>query len=491
MKKAGTLLLLIFLTVSAFGQDTVRLGIEEAIRLGVSRSVEAAAARSEYISAYWDYRTYRTELLPELTLSGTLPYYSKSYNSKQQDDGTYTYVASNYNRLNAGLRLTQNIPWTGGTVSVESTLERLRQGGASGYTNYRSIPFLVNIQQPLVGFNSYKWLMRIEPVRYEEARKKFVSEQETIAVTVIRSYFNLLEAEMSVEIARQNRNIYERLYDIEKARRELGRTSEVALQSMKTSLVKSEIALSERQATLEERMFALRSLLGFDQETILQPEVPELWSVIPALSPHEVLEYARENHYSMQEIHRRQLQAERDVSQAKANRWSVRLNASVGMSGRENTFSEAMSSANWRDDQIVNVTLSVPILDWGKGKAKVRQAEAVRESTEARLQRDLMDFYQELTLLVADFNRHPRLLSLARELDETAQDRYRTTVEAFVQEKMDILSLHSAEQDKDEARKNYIDRLGRLWRDYYLIRAYTSYDFLSQSRIQPVFPLEK
>lgn len=117
-------LFLFFAAVRLEAQDTIRITLTEAVELGISRSVDVMVAKNEYISAYWDYRTYKTELLPEVTFKGTAPYYSNSSSMYQKEDGSYDYVNNHYYKIDAGLSITQNIPWTGGTLSVESNLDR-------------------------------------------------------------------------------------------------------------------------------------------------------------------------------------------------------------------------------------------------------------------------------------------------------------------------------------------------------------------------------
>ncbi|MFR5871224.1 MAG: TolC family protein [Alistipes sp.] len=194
-----------FCLARVHAQDTVRLELTEAIRLGKERSVQAKAAESEYLSAYWAYRTYRTELLPEVVLSGTVPYYSKSFNTRQNEDGSWNYVENNYNRIDAGISVTQNIPWTGGKITVGSSFERLRQYGDGDYTHYRSIPGTITLEQPLFGFNRIKWLQRIEPVKYREASRKRISDREEVTLTVIQYYFDLLAGQTNLDISVQNR----------------------------------------------------------------------------------------------------------------------------------------------------------------------------------------------------------------------------------------------------------------------------------------------
>lgn len=99
------------------------LTLDEAIMLARIQSVDAAVALNELKTAYWEYRTYRAELLPEVNFTATLPSYHKGYNSYQQNDGSYTYVRNNYMQMNGQLSIDQNIWFTGGTLSLNTSLD--------------------------------------------------------------------------------------------------------------------------------------------------------------------------------------------------------------------------------------------------------------------------------------------------------------------------------------------------------------------------------
>ena len=472
------------------GQDTLRLSLDDAIRLGSQHSVDAVVAKNQYVSSYWGYRTYKTELLPEMVLSGTTPYYSKSYNSRQNDDGSYGYVPNNYNRIDGGLSISQNIPWTGGKLTLESSMERLHQYGDKSSTRYKTIPGAITLEQPLFGFRRVRWLQQIEPVKYQEARQKLISDREEVTLTVIEYYFNLLIGQINLEIAEQNQANAQRLYTVAEARRRIGQMSEVELQQMKTSLLNAESSLMDVRTSLDSRMFQLRSYLGLGEDLIIEPEIPAfLADEIPQLHYSEVLELALENNSFTQNIQRRMLEAARDVSQAKADRWNITLFASFGMSGQEDTFQQAFSNHNWRGDQTINVGIRIPILDWGKGKGKVRVAEANREVVSSRIEKEKMDFNQNIFLRVKYFNNQPQQLKLAKEMDEIAQARYNTTVEAFVQDKMDILNLNDSQSSKDTARRNYIEQIFLLWSYYYQIRSLTLYDFILDRPLETEYPV--
>ena len=51
--------------------------LSEAIVLARTQSVDAAVALNELKTAYWEYRTFRADLLPEVNFTGTLPNYNR------------------------------------------------------------------------------------------------------------------------------------------------------------------------------------------------------------------------------------------------------------------------------------------------------------------------------------------------------------------------------------------------------------------------------
>ncbi|MFG6424182.1 MAG: TolC family protein, partial [Paramuribaculum sp.] len=51
------------------------LSLDEAIARARATSLDAAVALGELKSAYWEYRSYRADLLPEVILGATAPSY--------------------------------------------------------------------------------------------------------------------------------------------------------------------------------------------------------------------------------------------------------------------------------------------------------------------------------------------------------------------------------------------------------------------------------
>lgn len=195
-KKVISLFMVIALSMTAGAQTQIKehrrsITLDEAIVIARTQSVDAAVALNELKTAYWEYRTFRANLLPEMNLKATLPSYNKKYNSYQQEDGTYTYVRNNNLQMSGELSIDQSIWFTGGTLSLNSSLDFLKQLDGDKSKRYMSVPIALTLNQPIFGVNNIKWDRRIEPVRYAEAKASFLSATENVTRTTINYFFNL------------------------------------------------------------------------------------------------------------------------------------------------------------------------------------------------------------------------------------------------------------------------------------------------------------
>ena len=144
MKKISIVLLL-FITVSTFSQQQITL--DEAIKIAQEKSPDYQALLNQNQASYWRYRNFRASFLPQLRFDATLPEYRNSVNRITLDDGSDDFRRSNQFVLDGSLSLNQNVPFTGGTFSVSSTLERVQRYEPTDGTNFAVIPFSINYFQ--------------------------------------------------------------------------------------------------------------------------------------------------------------------------------------------------------------------------------------------------------------------------------------------------------------------------------------------------------
>ena len=461
--------------------DTLRLTLDDCITIARRQSIDATVALGELRSAYWQWRSYKADLLPEVSLSGTLPSWNKRYNSYQQADGSLSFVRNNYLGLDGAVNIKQKLWPTGGTLSVESSLDYLQQSGGVSGNQFMSLPVAVTFSQPLFGVNHQKWDRRIEPLRYREAQARFLTETEQVAMQAISLYFGLLLAGEQVNIARQNLQTAEKLYEVAQAKRRMGTISENDVLQLRLDVLTARSALTNSESTRQARQFALRSFL--DVEADIDPIMPEDLP-LPSLDREgqgvgllyeEVLAHALQNNAMATTMRRRQMEADYAVASARANRQSVNLYAQLGYTGTGENMSNAYR--NLLSNEVIQVGITVPLLDWGKRKGQRKMAESNRDIIQGQLRQQSQDFRQDIFILTEQFNNQAEQLRIACEADTIARRRYHTNVETFKIGSISTLELSDAQKAKDQARIDRIQQLFNYWYYYYQLRSIALWDF--------------
>lgn len=271
-------LFILFITVQAVFGAAARdlpMSLDEAIALARVRSVDAAEALDELRTAYWEWRSYRADQLPELSFEGTLPSYAKQYTAYMDEQGNYSFVANNHLQASGRLSLTQNVRLTGGTISLNTSLDFLRQFGPGTANRFMSIPVALTINQPIFGTNHMRWSSRIEPVRFSEAKAAFLSATEDVSRMAVQYYFSLLLSSENLNIARQNLENAEKLYTVAIEKRRMGQISENDLLQMELNLLDARSDHTDCISARKADMFNLRSFLDLDADVEIVPCIPD------------------------------------------------------------------------------------------------------------------------------------------------------------------------------------------------------------------------
>ena len=460
--------------------EALSLTLNEAMMRARKNSVDAEVALNQLKSAYWAYRSYKAELLPELSLSATLPSYHKQYTPYMNDMGSYTFVSNNFLQLNGELSVTQNIWLTGGKLSINSSLDFYRQLGSGSFNQFMTLPLALTLSQPIFGVNNIKWDRKIEPVRYEEAKAEFLSSTENVALLAIQYYFSFLLAKENLSIARTNLESAEKLYEVALEKREMGRISKNDLLQMELNLLESRTEVTDCESNFKSSMFQLTTFLDFDEGTEINAFIPDD-VVFFEINYSDALEKAEKNNSFSKNMMRMQLEADYAVAKAKGIQREINLFAQVGYTGTDHNFRGSYD--NLKSNQVVQIGFEIPIVDWGRRKGQVKVAESNRKLVESQVRQETMNFRQNLFILIERFGNQSQQVNIAKRADEIAQKRYATNEETFLFGKISTLDLNDSRVKKDEARRNYVNELYLFWYYYYQIRSLTLWDYAHNSPI--------
>lgn len=95
--------------------QTMEMSLEQVVKIARLESPDAQTARHSFRSAYWNYKYYRANYLPSLSLSSD-PNLNRAINKITMGDGSVKFVEQNLLNTDLTLNLSQNIP-TGGSFS--------------------------------------------------------------------------------------------------------------------------------------------------------------------------------------------------------------------------------------------------------------------------------------------------------------------------------------------------------------------------------------
>jgi outer membrane protein TolC len=342
-------------------------------------------------------------------------------------------------------------------------------------------PLNIGIRQPIFEYNAYKWDTKIEPIKYEEAKRSYLEDMENVSIKATNYFFDLLLAQINMQIQLTNLANNDTLFQIAKGRYNIGTIAENELLQMELNFLNSNSSVEEARLDVEMKLFNLRSFLrikdNIDIELVPPSQVQDF-----QVEVQDALMEARNNRSDALAFDRRLLEAESEVNRAKMeNRFSMDLYAVYGLAQSGDNIGEAY--ADPLNEQQLFLGVEVPILDWGLSKGKIKMAESNEELIKTSVEQDQIDFDQEIFLKVMQFNMQYNQLLIAAKSDTVAQKRYDVTKQRYFIGTIDIIELNLAQTDKDNNRKAYIQALASYWRNYFELRNLTLYNFAENKRI--------
>jgi outer membrane protein TolC len=159
-----------------------------------------------------------------------------------------------------------------------------------------------------------------------------------------------------------------------------------------------------------------------------------------------------------------------------------------GLSQTGDNFTEAYHHP--MHQEYGSITLSLPILDWGRGRGRVRVARSQQELTEIQVQQGMEDFHQNIQKIVSQFNMQARKIRIAYLKRQRAEHRYNVSMRLYIMGQNSLLDLNTAISERNQAQTSYLSAVSNYWRLYYTIRSITGYDFLNDCELTHNLPIQ-
>jgi len=467
-------------------RDTITLSLQNVVDLAVVQSSAVKNAQNQNVNYYWRYKNFQSRFRPQLMLSGNLPNYAQTTSPVTQPDGSIEFKQVANLQTSANLSLNQSIPLLGTYVYAATSLYRI-QDFKTNSTEFSGTPFSIGFSQPIFAHNWMKWNRILEPLLFEQANKDFVESIEDISLWATQRFFRYLKVQTNFNLATSNLKNSQDNLKIAEAKKKLGQISENDFSRIQLSVLNAQKALNKAQMDLKNADFELKSFIGLGQENAIKLNIP-LNIVFFDIDPKVALDEAKLNRKETPMFELRLKEADRQLDEAKKNGGlGATLTGSYGATNSADYFQNVY--VNPQREQILRLTVSVPILDWGRSASAIKLAESRKDLVVYDVEKDKLDFEREVIVQVEQFGLLKDQLATAFEADKVAENGYLIAIRKFQNGEISITDLNISLSERESAKRDYIDSLMDYWEAYYNLRILTLYNFELGAKITYLNPM--
>ena len=453
---------LISLTVKA---ETYLLTLQESIELAKEKSYTMRNLQEDLKIAEYNLKSATSSLKTHIDFSLTMPEFNQTVRTWDDTTGVSFYSIK---RMDYGGMVTVNQPLiTNGNIYWETSLNSYDDF----YNRDRSATFntRLRLRQPidaLYGYNAIRSSLRSARLDYERSSKSFRREELNLVYRVSNSYYNLLSLQRSTEIALLDYERQTEANEIAQNKYASGLIREVDALQMEVDLAEAQNSYEMALINQESAINSFKELLGIEltDSVILKDELK--YNVI-TVDADKSVEYALNNRIELRERDIAIEQQQMAIRQRKAE-GMVRgyfdayvQKTGTSMDDMNTTYGNTLrTSANDFIDRPINygvgLTVSVPLLDWGENKARVRAAEARQRQNYLAKEELERSIETEIRNAVAQLNNNLKRLQLLEKNVVIAEKSFAITLQRFTDGDIDSQTLALERNRLNSAYRNHL-----------------------------------
>ncbi len=458
-------------------QAQTSLTLQRAIEIAQQDGTQGRAAERTREADRFRNRVFQSTLRPQVSLVGTLPRYQSQIQGVIQPDGSTAFRTVDQTTMSLAARLTQSVPLTGGSLNIQSDINRFVRSG-SPLEQWNTTPFNISFSQPIFQPNNLAWQKKTEAVSAELSEKTYLASREGIALQTTNQFFDVYVAQLSLRNAIINAERNDTLFLVNQQREVLGKIgrnellqSEYRATVARQNVKEAQIALARAEATLR---LALRLPANTPLDLHVDLTVPSL-----TIDTLQAVREALQNLPAVDQVELQRLQAERAVAFAKlSNNISGSLNASYGYNANGDGFRAAYQDP--LQAKSAQVSVSLPLMQFGRRQYEVRAAEADRERTLENTQTQLEQIGLDAHFAALDLMQRREALISAAKADTLARLSFDATYNRYRAGAANVTleTMYGAQTDMNSAFSGYLNALRGYWLAYYTLRQRTLFDFV-------------
>lgn len=361
MNNKNLLIFLIFiLPIKIYSQRIIT--IEDANRTMLSNSNKIKVIENNYKKIGIEFRLYKTSLLPKVSTSISFPY-QRSISEVIQSDGSQKFIERNYLNPSINLNISQVVPFTGGNLSVTSSLNNNRDFN-NRTSNYSSNWANISYQQTINGFNSYKWNKKIIPLNERREAINFLKEKIKIKYEVSKLYTEIHTIQLKIQLNKLNIEKTEMFLIELEEKFKYGRVLKLDVDQTKITIEQLKRQLDINTLEYISGIKVLKNILNIDNDElyILDAIGEKNYEIDEAALKDAIIKNGFELSKKIKLI-----ELESNIDKVKKE-GAITFNLQIGMglNSTSNNFENLYNTP--AQSQFVTVGTKIPVLDWGKAR---------------------------------------------------------------------------------------------------------------------------
>ena len=404
------------------------------------------------------------------------------------DNFNSAWFIDEYMKSSASLAIVQPIKWTNGTIALYNDIS---WQNATNHSNGRkqntfSHDISLRLDQPIFKYNEMKMNLKQVELALENAQMNYAMQQLNIEKNVTSSFYSVYQNQKSLAIAQDEYASQQQNYEIINNKVNAGLVAKEELFQAEVNLLTSESTLKNSEMTYENSKDSFKQQIGMDldEDIMVLPntEVDPV-NIDSELAVQRALE-------QRMELRQHEITIEEDVFsiiQAKNNnKFNGTISARVGLNGlgydKPNDIYKDLT-----DNEVIGISLNIPIFDWGQRKARIRSAELRKESDEISFAEEKKSIIIEVRQLCRNIPTLLAQIEIQRRNMENAERTYDINLEKYRNGNLTGMDLQNYQNQLTSAKMQHTNAIINYKIEILNLKTQTLWDF---QKDESIFPTE-
>ncbi|HEX2969675.1 MAG TPA: TolC family protein [Bacteroidales bacterium] len=349
-----------------------------------------------------------------------------------------------------------------------------------GFSNNLSI----TLDQPLFTYNRTKLQLRELELALENSQLDYAIQLLALEKQVAQAFYYVYQQQQSLDIAQQAYNNMQQSYEVSKNKVDAGISPREEMFQAELNLATTRSDFENKGVSLENAKDEFKILIGMS----LYEDVIVLPNIDVDTVPVNIAFAIDQGLANRMELRQRQIQVESsqfDLIQTKAlNEFKGNLGLTLGLFGDNRKFKNVYE--NPTNNETVELSLTVPLWDWGERKSRIKATEATIQSANISFEEEQNSIILDVRKVYRNLLNLQNQIEIARQSVTNAQLTYDLNLEKYRNGDLTGMDLNLVQNQLSEKQLSYTNALISYKLELLNLKIQTLYDFEKKEPVTPV-----